>query len=171
MRGSIAGLILALPLWADSVAGLQWTAPSQWKNVGTAPMRAATYQVPLASGDHGAAECVVYFFGQGQGGPIDLNMERWNGQFRTPDGKVAPAEIQKRTVHGLPVTTIDVSGTYSGMSGPLGEPTAVPDYRLLGAILENPGGNVFLKFTGPRRTVTANQAVFERLLGSFEKQR
>jgi hypothetical protein len=57
------------------------------------------------------------------------------------------------------------------MSGPVGEPSSVAGYRLLGAILENPGGNVFLKFTGPLRTVTANQAAFEKLLASFEKQR
>ena len=171
LRVAMVELWLAVGLVADSVAGLQWTAPREWTNLGTAPMRAATYKVPLAAGDHGAAECVVYFFGKGQGGPIDANIERWRGQFRTSSGKPAVAAIRKRVVHGLPVTAIDVSGEYTGMSGPVGEPSAVAGYRLLGAILENPGGNVFLKFTGPLRTVTANQAAFEKLLASFEKQR
>jgi hypothetical protein len=133
-------------------------------------MRAATYKVPLAAGDDGTAECVVYFFGKGEGGPVDANIQRWNGQFRTPSGKIATARIGKRLIHGLPVTTIDVSGIYSGMGGPLAQPSSAPDYRLLGAIIENPGGNVFLKFTGPSRTVAADQAAFEKLLGSFEKQ-
>jgi hypothetical protein len=49
----------------------------------------------------------------------------------------------------LPVTTIDVTGQYSGMGGPMATAkTSKPGYRLLGAIIENPGGNVFLKFTG-----------------------
>ena len=157
LRVAMVELWLAVGLVADSVAGLQWTAPREWTDVGTAPMRAATYKVPLAAGDHG--------------GPIDANIERWRGQFRTSSGKPAVAAIRKRVVHGLPVTAIDVSGEYTGMSGPVGEPSSVAGYRLLGAILENPGGNVFLKFTGPLRTVTANQDAFEKLLASFEKQR
>lgn len=84
LRVAMVELWLAVGLVADSVAGLKWTAPREWTNVGTAPMRAATYKVPLAAGDHGAAECVVYFFGKGQGGPIDANIERWRGQFRIP---------------------------------------------------------------------------------------
>lgn len=158
---------MAWPLLADSVGGLHWTAPSTWRNEGTAPMRAATYKVPLAPGDQGTAECVVYYFGKGQGGTVDANMERWNGQFQTPAGKKAMARIGKRVIHGLAVTTIDVSGVYSGMGGPLEQPTAVPDYRLLGAIIENPDGNIFLKFTGPAHTVAANEAAFEKLLDSF----
>ena len=171
MRVAILCGLLALPLIAESVAGLEWTAPAGWKNVGTAPMRAATYQVPMAAGDQGKTECVVYFFGQGQGGPVDANMERWNGQFLAASGKTAPAQIRKRVVHGLPVTTIDVSGRYTGLAGPDAQATAVPGYRLLGAIIENPGGNVFLKFTGPIHTVTGNAAAFEKLLDSFEPKR
>lgn len=162
---------LALPMLAASVAGLQWSAPPEWKDAGSAPMRAVTYKVPLAAGDQGAPECVVYFFGQGQGGPVQANIERWNGQLLTPDGKTAPAQINKRVIHGLPVTTIDVSGAYTGMAGPEAQSAAVPGYRLLGAIIENPGGNIFLKFTGPARTVNANAAIFEKLLASFEPKR
>lgn len=128
-------------------------------------MRAATYSVPSAPGDKDPSECVVYFFGQGQGGPIQANMDRWKGQFQTPDNKPAAAKIATRTVNTLPVTTIDVSGNYTGMGGPMQK-----DYRLLGAILVNPAGNIFLKFTGPSKTVTANQQKFDQLLASFAKQ-
>ena len=161
---------MAAPLAAESVAGVQWSAPANWKNQGAAQMRAATYAVPLAPGDHGAAECVVYFFGKGQGGPVDANIERWKGQFQTSTGKPAEARVGQRIVHGMLVTTIDVSGRYSGMGGPLAQATVVSGYRLLGAILENPGGNIFLKFTGPIHTVAANQAAFETFLDSFHRQ-
>ena len=171
MRLAMTSISFAAPLLAASIAGLQWTAPPEWKDTGSAPMRAATYKVPLSAGDLGASECVVYFFGQGQGGPVNANMERWNGQFLTPSGKTASAQIHKRVIHSLPVTTIDVSGAYTGMGGPAGQSAAVPGYRLLGAIIENPDGNFFLKFTGPVRTVNANAGVFDRLLTSFEKQR
>ncbi|HXP85162.1 MAG TPA: hypothetical protein VN841_10605 [Bryobacteraceae bacterium] len=161
----------ALLLSGESVAGLKWTAPAGWKNLGSQTMRAATYNVPAVAGDKDSAECVVYFFGQGQGGPIQANLDRWKSQFQTPDGKPSPAKIATRTVNGLAVTTIDVAGNYSGMGGPLATSASVAkDYRLLGAILVNPGGNIFLKFTGPAKTVTANQQKFEQLLASFSKQ-
>ena len=150
--------------YAESVAGLQWTMPAGWKAEGSRPMRAATYSVPPAAGDKDSGECVVYFFGQGQGGGVDANLERWKGQFRGPDGKPPAAKTAKRTVNGLAVTTIETAGDYAGMGG-----ASKSGYRMLGAIVENPGGNIFLKFTGPAKTVTANQAKFEQLLTSFNK--
>jgi len=134
-------------------------------------MRAATYRVSPAEGDPEGGECVVYFFGAGQGGSVQANLDRWNGQVTGTDGKPAAAKIQKRTVHGLAVTTIDVSGEYSGMGGPMAATrTSKSHYRLLGAIIENPGGNVFLKFTGPARTIAANERNFAQLLDSFRKE-
>jgi hypothetical protein len=170
MRTAALALI-GLTLMAESVGGLRWTPPAGWKSEGTAPMRAATYTIPPASGDHEGAECVVYFFGAGQGGSVQANIERWNGQFTGPDGKPATAHTQKRTVHGLPVTTIDVTGQYSGMGGPMAAAkTNKPGYRLLGAIIENPGGNVFLKCTGPEKTTAANERNFAQMVESFQKE-
>ena len=67
------------------------------------------------------------------------------------------------------MTTIDVTGDYSGMAGPTTVPVVVSGYRLLGAIIEGPGGNIFIKFTGPAKTIAANEAKFQQLLNSFEK--
>jgi hypothetical protein len=151
---------------AESAAGLKWTAPAGWKAEAQRPMRAATYAVAPAPGDQDAAECAVYFFGAGQGGSIDANIDRWKGQFR-PAASVQP---RKRTIHGLPVTTIDISGEYSGMGGPMAtQPSAKSGYRLLGAIVEGSGGNIFIKFTGPAKTIGANQQKFDQLLASFDK--
>ena len=56
------------------------------------------------------------------------------------------------------------------MAGPVATaPVLVAGYRLLGAIVESPGGNVFIKFTGPAKTMAANQAKFQQLVGSLEK--
>jgi hypothetical protein len=72
-------------------------------------------------------------------------------------------------VHGLAVTTIDTAGEYSGMGVPMAASSApVPGYRLLGAIVAGPGGNMFVKFTGPAKTIAANQQKFEQLLSSFQ---
>jgi hypothetical protein len=69
------------------------------------------------------------------------------------------------------MTTIEASGTYSGMGGPMAPSKPVQGYRLLGAIVEGPGGNVFVKFTGPAKTVSANQQKFDQLLASFQREK
>jgi len=163
--------LLAVPLFAESAAGLKWTAPAGWKNEGSRPMRAATYDIAPAAGDKDAPECAVYFFGAGRGGSVEANVERWKNQILAPDGKPAGANIQKRTIHGFAVTTIDSSGAYTGMGGPMAKSnTNQPGYRLLGAIVEGPGGNLFIKLTGPSKTIEANQKKFEQLLDSFQKE-
>jgi hypothetical protein len=68
--------IIGLTLIAETVGGLRWTPPAGWKSGGTVPMHAATYKVPPASGDQESAEYVVYFFGAGQGGSVQANVER-----------------------------------------------------------------------------------------------
>lgn len=125
-------------------------------------MRAATYTVP----DDG--ECIVNYFGPGQGGPVDANLKRWISQV---EGGEKTAKTAKRTVHGLNVSTVDVSGSYAGMAGPMAQShSAKPGYRLLGAIVETPQGSVFFKFTGPAKTVAANQAKFDAMINSIAKQ-
>jgi hypothetical protein len=162
-------LVLSATLLAESAAGLHWTAPAGWRAGPPQMMRAATYAVSAVPGDTANAECAVYFFGAGQGGSIDANIERWQGQFTSPGGKPATAIVAKRTTHGVAMTTIDVAGSYSGLGGPTASSKPVPGYRLLGAIAEGPGGNVFVKFTGPAKTLAANKAKFDLLLASFTK--
>lgn len=171
MRIIAVVLFLVASLFGDSVAGLKWTAPAGWKTEGPRPMRAATYTIPPAAGDTTSAECVVFFFGAGEGGSVQANLDRWKGQVLAPGGKPAEAKIAKRTLHELPVTTLDTSGIYTGMGGPMvSSKSGQKNYRLLGAIIEGPGGNVFVKFTGPAKTITANRAAFEQLLNSFVRE-
>jgi hypothetical protein len=167
-----ASLALTMtPVLAESAAGLRWTAPAGWKSEAPRPMRAATYSVSPAPGDQSGGEVVINYFGPGQGGSVDANIERWKGQVQGPDGKPAVAAIATRTVRGIAMTTIDASGAYSGMGGPMAPSKAVPGYRLIGAIVEGPGGNVFVKFSGPAKTVAANRQKFDQLLESFDKEK
>jgi len=170
-RAIVFLFVAAAGLAADSGAGLTWTAPPGWKAEAERPMRLATYTVVPAAGDHEGAECGVYYFGPGQGGSVEANLDRWIGQFLQADGKPSrsAAKIEKRNVQGLPITTVDVSGAYTGMGGPMAKPgEPKPGYRLLGAIAEGPKGSVFLKFTGPQATVAHNQPAFDKMLASFQ---
>ena len=133
---------MSLALFAQSAGGLQWTAPAAWKAEGPRPMRAATYTIVPASGDQAGAECATFFFGAGQGGGVEANIQRWRGQIRGPDGRPASAEIAEQTIGGSRMTTVDTSGTYSGAGGPMAAThRALARYRLLGAVIEGPGGH------------------------------
>jgi hypothetical protein len=131
-------------------------------------MRAATYSVALARGDRGPAECIVNYFGPGQGGTVEANVERWKGQVLGADGKPVPAKVERRNVRGIPIVVIDSSGAYTGMGGPMAASAQpVPGYRLLGAIVQGPGGMVFFKLTGPARTIAEHEKNFNQLLESL----
>lgn len=160
----MAGMLIA----GSSGAGIKWTAPASWKSEADRPMRLATYTIAAATGDPEGGECIVSYFGQGQGGSTEANLDRWSGQFLQADGKPSKnAKIEKKTVHGLKVSTIDVAGTYTGMGGPRAQGAPKAGYRLLGAVVEGPQGTVFFKFTGPAKTVAQNQSQFDKLIASL----
>jgi hypothetical protein len=170
MRTALLLLLASLGVMrAETAAGVHWTAPSSWKAQAARPMRAATYVVPAAPGDKEDGECGIYYFGQGKGGSVDDNMKRWVGQFELAQQDAQP---RKRIVNGLNVTSIDLSGTYTGAGGPMATTKAIkPGYRLLGAIVEAPEGLIFIKFTAPAKTASANQAIFENLLKSLARDK
>jgi hypothetical protein len=172
MRAFALTLLFASFALAETAGGLKWTAPKGWKAQPERPMRVATYTVPKAAGDSEDGECAVFYFGAGQGGGVDANIKRWIGQFAAPGGGPADklAKTSKATVNGLPATRIDLSGTYKTSSGPMmAAGPSKPGFRLLGAIVEGPQGAVFFKFTGPAKTVTSQQPVFEALLKSVSR--
>lgn len=135
-------------------------------------MRAATYTVPKAAGDSEDGECAVFYFGPGQGGGVDANIQRWTGQFEAPGGGPADklAKTSKGKVNDLPVTRIDLAGTYKTAGGPMMQTTgSKPGYRLLGAIVEGPQGSVFFKLTAPAKTAATQQAAFETMIKSVSR--
>ena len=165
-------LSLALPSLAFAQAGgtgtaggIQWKVPSAWTVDKGSAMRVATYKVPGATAD-AAGECAVFFFGPGQGGTVDANLERWSRQFEGSP----KAETAARRVNGLPVTLARISGTYLAPGGPAMQSQGKrPGYRLLGAIVEAPDGLVFFKLTGPAATVTGAEKAFESLVASLAR--
>jgi len=166
-------LVAAAPAWAGSAAGLSWTAPSGWKSEGPRPMRAATYTIAAAPGDAEGGECVVNYFGAGQGGGVDANVKRWIGQFQAPGGGPADslAKVSKKTINGVPVTLVDITGTYLFKPFPMA-PQATPKagYRMLAAMAEGSQGTVFFKFTAPKKTTDAAESQFHGMIESLKKQ-
>lgn len=145
--------------------GLTWAVPRDWRAVApSSSMRRAQYRVPGPAGD---AECVVFYFGPGQGGDAASNAERWASQFRRPEGGASPMKTREIDVGGLKVMVVEVKGTYSGGMG--AAPGDRPGFQLLGAIAPGPDANWFFKLTGPDETVGAQRAAFEGLIRSLTK--
>ena len=167
-----AALLAQKPGAPSSAGGVKWVVPSRWTADAARPMRVATYKIPAAAGDPEAGECGIYFFGPGQGGTVQANLDRWIGQFETPDGKPAAAgKPQKQTVNGLQVSTIDVSGTYTGAGGPMAaSKSSKPGFRLLGAVVEGSQAPIFFKLAGPKKTMAAAEAEFQALVKSIKKE-
>jgi hypothetical protein len=121
--------------------------------------------------DNEDAEVVVFYFAGGGGTP-QANVDRWVGQFQTPDGKPVSdkAKTSHKDVNGIHVTIVDVSGTYFSSLGPMqgdGEPK--PGYRMLGVIAETASGPWFIKFTGPERTVARWEPSFHSFVDSMKQ--
>jgi hypothetical protein len=134
-------------------------------------MRRAQYAVPGAGGAEDG-ELAVFYFGQGQGGGVEANLDRWYGQFTQPDGGStrASASRERRTVGTLAVTVTRARGTFAGGMPGAGPSTPRPRWALLGAIVETPGGLWFFKLTGPEATVEAARRGFDELLESLRLQ-
>jgi hypothetical protein len=148
--------------------GLQWQIPSSWQQEQrSSAMRKAQYRVPGEAGD---GECVVFYFGPGQGGDPMSNAIRWADQFIQPDGSPSRDHLvtEEIDVAGIPVLLSEVTGTYGGgmaMAG--GAPQTLENYMLLGAVAQGPDANWFFKFTGPEATVAANKDAFRGMLESL----
>lgn len=163
--------VVSLVLLAQVVhaGGLSWKAPGGWPaDPHGSSMRIASHRIPPAPQDGEGAELAIFFFGKDQGGTIAANVGRWLSQF-TPEFGAAKPSTQIEMVNGVRVTRVSTEGTYaSGMPG--GPTTAKQRFGLLGAIAEGPGGNVFFKLTGPRRTVRAAAPQFDALIHSLSKR-
>jgi hypothetical protein len=147
-----------------------WTVPAGWiEERPSSQMRRAQYKVP---GEGGDGECVVYYFGPGQGGPPMENAQRWASQFKKADGSPATDQLKtsEQQVGDLKVLQVEVTGTYAGGMS-MGMPSAEekPGYMLLGAVAEGPDSNWFFKLTAPEKTARAQRAAFEQLIKSLKK--
>lgn len=105
------------------------------------------------------------------GGGVEANIERWAGQF-SPD-EATPAKervkVQKLKIAGQEVHFVDISGTFKDQAGPFAPATSRPGYRLLGAIIVTEKlGLHFLKLTGPKETIAAQEKAFQDMLNTLK---
>lgn len=179
LRIALVLVALVSPTFAaDTVrteaARLRFAAPASWTRVpAPSDFRAAQWKIPRAADDKEDGTLVLYYFGAGKGGGVEENLDRWYGQFTQPDSRPSrdAAVITVKTVNGLRVTAVDLSGTYQGMGMGGAKDAAKPGYRMLAAVVEGEGGPWFWKAIGPEATIAAAKSGFDAMLASLEVHR
>ena len=156
---------------APAAGALKFTAPAEWvSEKPTSSMRQAQYRLPRVQRDTEDAELVVFYF-QGGGGGVQANIDRWIEQFTKADGRPAndTAKTSHKTSHGIPITVVDVSGTYvAGMGSMMTDSKGKPNFRMLAAVAESGSGPWFFKLTGPAKTVDKWESSFQSFLDTIQ---
>lgn len=159
---------------AKALGSITVQVPKGWiEQSPSSQMRKLQYSLPRVKGDAEDGELAVFNFGPGQGGSVEANIDRWVGQFKQPDATPSQkrAKIEKRQISGLPVTTVDVKGTYQAAAmGMPAQGSGKPNYRMLAAIVQAPEGAYFIKLTGPEKTIEHWATSFQQFVNSIRKR-
>lgn len=128
-------------------------------------------EMRLAEFDAGdGAEIVVFYFGPGQGGSVEANVTRWEGQFTDADGGPVSADVTELDDVAFSTTVASLEGTYSrgiGMGALTpGEPQS--GHALIAAVVETPEGSLFPQLFGPTSAVEAEREAFLAFLKSLD---
>ena len=186
----LAGGILAMSFWSVEpgagqeqrtekakatvvkLDGLESRTPSDWyEERPNSRMRLYQFRLSPIGDDKDNAEVVIFYFGEGQGGSVEQNIKRWKDSFVPPEGKRLDdvAKVQKMTVSKVPVTYLDISGTYRFPSfDPNAKTTIRPNYRLLAVVFESKKGPYFIRMVGPASTVAFYKKGLEEWIKGFK---
>jgi hypothetical protein len=159
------------------VGDLQFTIPSKWRiEPVTSPARGGQWRVPPLHGEGEGGEVVVFYFGppvngKAIGGTAKENIDAWIGTMFNAEGHPLAYKVKKHETGGHAISEVVILGTYyQNISLPGVPPVLKPNYGLLGAVIENPQGNIYWRFTGPEALITANLPLFNKVIDSVRPQ-
>ncbi|MCG6898082.1 MAG: hypothetical protein LJE61_08600 [Thiocapsa sp.] len=121
-------------------------------------MRQVQFRIPAAEGE--GAEFVVYYFGSGQGGTLEANIERWKSQFQGPDGTPVEPEVSEIGTEAIPATLVQLRGSYGRSVGMGPSDEVLADRMLLAGLVETPQGNLYPQLHGPAELVASQREGF-----------
>lgn len=154
--------VLVAPLYAAEieVAGLKFKSAEGWKLAeGARPMSAGS----LVKEGEPKFEAIFYHFPGGQGGSVDANLARWQGQFAPEPAPTMDKETVKAGDKEIVIATI--TGTYKG-STMRPEPVPLENHVTLAAIVPGPQGNVFIRLNASKDGADKLKAEFKALAAS-----
>lgn len=128
------------------------TIPSGWirEKVTPGPMApVASFLVPAAEKDSDPFRVRITYYPMMKG-KDDLNIKRWVGQVKRPDGTASSlkdAKVEVIEEGSIRLKIVDITGTINTRMGGGGEGNA--GQRMIAAIVDHPAGPHFVKAVGP----------------------
>lgn len=145
------------------LGGLHSRKPASWTwQRPSMQFRTLQFTVPGRDGAD-AADLVFSLFFDREGGPTELNVDRWNRQFLDAEGQPTTPVQRQNYEFEMPVLFVEHRGSYlqMGAAAPRG------GYSQLAGVIEAPKRRVFVRLVGPEETVEANRAAFMEMLQTF----
>ncbi|MFZ4767720.1 MAG: hypothetical protein ACOYMN_22465 [Roseimicrobium sp.] len=147
---------------------LTWATPAGWSEApsGDAAMGGMRL-INLRFGPSSEGECYLSAI-PGAAGGLEANVNRW----RTQMGQAAYsseelAKLPTKKFLGRDAAFVAFDGDFKGM----GATEALKGYRLLGVVQQAPEFTLFVKMTGPKELVSANEAAFDAFCQSISIRR
>jgi hypothetical protein len=152
------------PMAEASPLPLVWDTPEGWtKDTRPSPLPDIIKLVGMRFGEQGEGECSFLAVRGGAGG-LEANVNRWRAQMGLPAmtteelGKLPTKKFLNRDA-----VFVSIDGDFKNM----GDTEARKDYRLLALLQPAPEFTLFVKMTGPRELVAANEAAFDQFCQSI----
>lgn len=145
------------------LGGLHSRKPASW-TWQRPSMQFRTLQFTVPGRDGGdAADLVFSLFFDREGGPTELNVDRWNRQFLDAEGQPTTPVQRQDFEFEMPVLFVEHRGRYlqMGAAAPRG------GHVQLAGVIEAPKRRVFVRLVGAEATVEANRAAFMEMLRNF----
>lgn len=137
-------------------APLAYELPAGWKKEAASEFRTLNFSF----GEDGEGECYV----SRAGGGLEANLNRWRGQMGLAAASAEGLQaLPKRKLFGMEATYAELDGEFKAMGA--AEPK--PNYRMVGLVLSLPDVSFFVKMTGPKELVIANEGNFSKFCGSL----
>ncbi|MFQ5499830.1 MAG: hypothetical protein ACE5FH_09170 [Candidatus Zixiibacteriota bacterium] len=135
----------------QTIAAMTFTPEIQWNDLGPVGDAIAAYTFGPLTGDRDSATVFVYSLGKTGFEGIEEQMEQYIYQMEIPDGRdphLAAIRYNK-LVDSMTMHITEVVGNYVVSTDQSGNKLVKPNYRMVIAAFQAPGGNVVFKLTGP----------------------
>jgi hypothetical protein len=180
VMAALVGFCVSLGVRADGqgteteIDGMKSRAPAAWKSQDpSGKERVYQFTIPKAEGDKDDAQLIIFFFGAGQGGGIEANIQRWKNMVKPAEG-AKESDTYKTSdfkVGDVKVTMFEANGTYMFKKrafDPEEKPEPRPDYRMVAVVFESKNGPYYIRMYGPQKTMEANRKGFEDWIKGFK---
>ncbi len=133
-----------------------WVAPSS-------SFVLCNYVVPGVEGSELAMFSITRF-DEGQGGDLQLNLQRWKSKFNTFKGAPVKPRIETILVKETESTVVELRGEYMGA----GAAWHKPDQTLLVVLFTHDSDTYYFKLLGPTKTIEVHRESLFAFLANME---